>query len=475
MLAGPSSNTRMARRLVILVGAGYLAAQLMLFPRSRGPSWDEAVYLSQVTPGVSAVAFAPSRARGVTFLVAPITAAGGSVATIRLFLILASSAALVGTFLVWAPAIGLAAPVAALLFGSTWLALFYGSEVMPNLWAALLGVAATGALVRRVEGGERWGAPVAATFLGAMALFRPPDALVLFAALALYVVIFRRPSSASLIPLAIGLILGWAPWLIEMSIRFGGPVRALRDAGSLGHVTARGLGRRIAQNLALTNGPVIGPQVHPDVPLAGVVWWGGTVVLALVALVRTRGTWERGYLVCATIAGAAVAAEYLLLVSGLAPRFLLPAYGLLAIPAAAGLVSLWGGGGAARSAAAATVAAVVVLTVWQAGTARRIGRDAADSRAVYEDVGAAIERLAEDRPCLVASAEGYPQVALASGCRGEWLHLTDAASLTRVPGARSGERVFVALPLSEAKLAPSALASSVVPARGGAWAIYEIP
>ncbi len=474
--ADPSTK-RAARRLVILVGAAYLVAQLLLFPRSRGPSWDEAVYLSQVTNGFPAVGFAPSRARGITLLVAPVTASGGSVATVRLFLIVVSAAALVGSFLLWVPAVGLGAPLAAFLFASSWPALFYGSEVMPNLWGALLGVAATGALVRRVEGGERWGAPVAATLLGVTALFRPPDALVLFVGFAMYVVIFRRSSSAVLIPLGVGLAVGWAPWLIEMSVRFGGPVHALRDAGTLGHVTPGGLGDRLAQNLALTDGPTIGPQAHPDVPGGGLVWWGGTVALAVVALVRTRGTRAFGPVLCATLAGAAVAAEYLVFVSGLAPRFLLPAYGLLAIPAAAGVVSLWGGGAAARGAAAIALAAVVLLTVWQAGTAREIAAAAADGRAVYRDVGATVHRLAGGDPCLVASTGGFPQIAFASGCRGEWLHAADAAALNGpLPGSRPGERTFVAFRASEVPSPPiAALDVTEVPSRGGAWVVYELP
>ncbi len=474
--ADPSTK-RAARRLVILVGAVYLVAQLLLFPRSRGPSWDEAVYLSQVTKGVPAVGFAPSRARGITLLVAPVTASGGSLATVRLFLILVSAAALVASFVLWVPALGLGAPLAAFLFASSWPALLYASEVMPNLWAALLGVAATGALVRRVEGGERWGAPVAATLLGVTALFRPADALVLFAGLVLYIVIFRRSSLAVLIPLGVGLAVGWAPWLIEVSARFGGPVQALRDAGTLGHVTAGGLGRRLAQNLALTNGPTIGPEAHPDVPVGGLVWWAGTVALAVVAIVRTRGTKTFGPASCASLAGVAIAVEYLVFVSGLAPRFLLPAYGLLAIPAATGVVSLWGGGAAARGAAAIALVAIVLLTVWQAGTAREIGAAAADGRAVYRDLGDEVHRLAGGEPCLVASTGGFPQIAFASGCRGEWFHAADAALLNSpLPGSRPGERTFVALRTSEMPSPPIAARSvTEVPGGGAPWVIYELP
>jgi hypothetical protein len=71
----------------LAVGTAYLVAQLLLFSPDRAPSWDEAIYLSQVTtPGVHAIAFAPSRARGISLLVAPITVAGGSLPKVRVFL-----------------------------------------------------------------------------------------------------------------------------------------------------------------------------------------------------------------------------------------------------------------------------------------------------------------------------------------------------------------------------------------------------
>ncbi|MGH2580956.1 MAG: hypothetical protein ACRDGP_08945, partial [Actinomycetota bacterium] len=125
-----SRDGRRARRLLVVVGATYLVAQLLLFSSNRAPSWDEAIYLSQVTPGLDAIGFAPSRARGISLLVSPITMAGGSISAVRLFLAALSSVALVGGFLLWVPVLGLGAPVAAFLFASTWVGLFYGSEVM---------------------------------------------------------------------------------------------------------------------------------------------------------------------------------------------------------------------------------------------------------------------------------------------------------------------------------------------------------
>jgi len=466
-----SRDVRMARRLLLAVGAAYLVAQLLLFSPDRAPSWDEAIYLSQVTPGVHAIAFAPSRARGISLLVSPITMAGGSIRAVRLFLAALSSVALVGSFLLWFPAVGLGVPVAAFLFASTWVGLFYGSEVMPNLWAAVLAVAAAGAFVRRVEDGARWGAIGAAVLVGLMALVRPADALVLSGALALYVLLFRRSSRRELVLVGAGLAIGWGAWLFEMSVRFGGPARAIREAAALGHLTALGVGERVLQNLALTNGPTIGPEAHTDVPLAGVLWWGTTAALAGVAVVRTRSP-MRGAVLCAVIGGSALAAEYLVLVSGLAPRFLLPAYALLSLPAATGLLSLLSGGVARRIGGAAAVAVLAGLTAWQVGTARTIGTNAAAARELVASVGDEMRGLAAGHPCVVASPSAFPQLSFASRCAGRGLAGTDAASLAALRGSVSpSERLFVALPTSPPAGSPLA---STPPISVEGWFVFEL-
>jgi hypothetical protein len=466
-----SKEVRMARRLLLAVGATYLVAQLLLFSPDRAPSWDEAIYLSQVTPGVHAIAFAPSRARGISLLVAPITMAGGSVQDVRLFLAALSSVALAASYLLWVPALGLGAPVAAFLFGFTWLGLFYGSEVMPNLWAAILAVATAGALVQRVDDDARWGAIGAAVLVGVMALIRPADALVLSGALALYVLLFRRSSSRALVSLGAGLAVGLGAWLVEMSVRFGGPARALREAAALGHLTALGVGQRMLQNLALTDGPTIGPEAHPHVPLAGVLWWGTTAALTVVAVVRTRPP-RRDAVLCAILAGSALAAAYLVLVAGLAPRFLLPAYALLSLPAAAGSISLLTGGAGGRTVGAAAMAVLAGLTVWQLGMARTIGTSATTARERVASVGGEVRRLAAGRPCVVASAAALPQLAFASRCAGRGLAGTDAASLTALRGSVApGEQLFVALPTSPPAASPLA---SVPASSVEGWFVFEL-
>src|SRR4029453_17367389 len=151
--------------------------------------------------------------------------------------------------------------------------------------------------------------------------------------------------------------------------------------------------------------------------LAGVLWWGTTVALAGVAVVRTRSP-MRGAILCAVLGGSALAAEYLVLVSGLAPRFLLPASALLSLPAATGLLSLLSEGVARRIGGGAALAVLIGLTAWQVGTAGTIGTAAVAARERVAAVGGEVGRLAAGRPCVVASAGAFPQVAFAARCGG---------------------------------------------------------
>lgn len=472
-----ASGGVIAKRLVLLVGAAYLVAQLVLFSPGRAPSWDEAVYLSQVTPGVRPLFFAPSRARGITVLVAPVTELGGSVTAVRLFLVVVSAIALTAASLGWVATIGSAAFPAAFFLGFSWLGLFYGSEVMPNLWAAVLGLAATGVLVRRFGGDlRRRDTALAATLVGLAAIVRPLDAFVLAALLTLAVVLFGPSPRRPPIWLAAAIVLGWVPWLVEMSMRYGDPVAALRAAGSVGHLSIGGVRERLLQNLSLTNGPAIGPELPPHVPLGGVLWWGGVVVLAALGLLRVRNTPAFRPVLTAALTGLALAAEYLVFVAGVAPRFLLPAYALLAVPAAMGLTSLWERRASSRTAGIAAVVAlglIVAWAGWQVGTARRIEATAVASRASARDVGLVLRARAGGDACAFASTGSWPQIAFASGCAGIRLRPGDDGSLGILEELTArGERAFVVL---RDAASPGSLAGAVTPVAGPAgWFVYEL-
>ena len=120
-----------------------------------GLSWDEAVYVSQVSGHAPAAWFDPARARGVPLLVAPVAALTSSVTALRVYLSVACGLGLTVALWTWrrlrpAWVLGLAG----VLFGGLWVAQYYGPQAMPDMWSALGGLAAVGCFLR--GGRRRW-------------------------------------------------------------------------------------------------------------------------------------------------------------------------------------------------------------------------------------------------------------------------------------------------------------------------------
>jgi len=479
----PDSEIAFARRSVILIGLGYLVLQLLLFSLDRPPSWDEAIYLSQVTPGAEPLPFVPSRARGVTFLALPVLQLGGSLSHLRFLLTLGSTATLIAAFRMWAPIVGFGAAAAALLLAGAWPVLFYGSELMPNLWVALLGVAATAVLARRLAGREgRYDELVAGGLVAVAALIRPLDAVVLAAALVLLPIAARRATVSWTLHLGLGLVAGWAPWLVEMTARAGSPGKAFAAAVRLGHTGRLSLFENARQYLALSDGPSIGPVTHPDVPLSGLLWFIGFVILVILGL---RASSRRAFLpslVVATAAGVALATGYVALTDAQAPRFLLPALALLTVPAGLGLATIVDGIGARDGShpvrfAGRAVAAILVIAwaVTQIRIAARVEAGVTSQRASAQRTGLEVRRLAAREPCQVYSEGSFPIVGLAAGCRAAPLGKV-LAGWTRRSARLERDRVRVFLVLHRTRaLAPpddTALLAEV-PSEGAlTWFIY---
>ncbi|HWL90693.1 MAG TPA: hypothetical protein VNP90_04960 [Actinomycetota bacterium] len=473
------SENRLARRLLMVVGLAYLAAQLLAFSIERPPSWDEAIYLSQVTPGAEPLPFVPSRARGITFLAFPILQFGGSLLQLRLFLAAASAAALVWAFRLWIPVIGIGAVAAALLFAGAWPALFYGSELMPNPWMALIGVAATAVLARRLAIHEgRSDELIAGGLVAVAALIRPLDAVVLTAALVLLPIAIRRATVSWSVHLVLGLVAGWVPWLVEMTARFGSPWEAFSAAARLGHTGRWSFFENARQYLALSDGPSIGPVAEPDVPVSGILWLIGFAALVVLGV---RVSDRRGLLpslVVPVASGMALAAEYVVLTDAQAPRFLLPALALLTVPAGLGLVAIVTGtrrGGAPVLSIAAAVAAILVIS-WvavQLGIASRVEAGASRQRASAQRAGREVRVLAAGDPCQVYSEGSFPIVGFTAGCR--------AAPLGKVlerwkdrSDRFDGIRIFLVLHRTEAIAPPDSTALlGEVPSEGElTWFVY---
>ncbi|WP_433456193.1 hypothetical protein ACQPXS_42320 [Streptomyces sp. CA-142005] len=398
------------------VAVVFALAQLLLVRPGMGLGWDEAVYVSQVSPQAPAAFFSAPRARGVSLLVAPVASWSTSTALLRIYLAVLSGLALYLALRAWRglfPVRVLA--LAGALFASLWVTLFYGPQAMPNYWVAVGALAAVACFLRaRADRGDRgalWGLAASAAL---MALMRPMDAV--WVVLPLLALGLARRLWRALAALLAGLAAGSAEWVIEAFADYGGLVRRLSEGseiqGGLGwHLAVvdqlRSLGGR-----ALCR-PCTGDVPHPVVT----VWWFVLpllAVLGLVVAVRARRTTATLLpLACA----ATAAFPYLFMIGYAAPRFLLPAYALLALPVADALMYLLR---APRRPWRPVVAALLCLGLAahlavQLAVLENTVDGATESHGAWSRTATALHRVGVRPPCLLTGDEAIP-VAFYTGC-----------------------------------------------------------
>jgi hypothetical protein len=83
------------------VAAAFTVSQLAFVSQRLGLSWDETVYVSQVSAHAPAAYFDPARSRGIPLLVAPVTLLTSSVRALRIYLSVASGLGLFLALLAW--------------------------------------------------------------------------------------------------------------------------------------------------------------------------------------------------------------------------------------------------------------------------------------------------------------------------------------------------------------------------------------
>ncbi|MFE3637371.1 hypothetical protein [Streptomyces sp. NPDC059168] len=411
-------RTRSARLAPPLaaVAAAFTLAQLLLVRPGMGLGWDETVYVSQVAGHAPAAYFSAPRARGVSLLVAPVATWSSSTVLLRIHLALLSGLALYLALRAWRglfPDRVLA--LAGALFASLWVTLFYGPQAMPNYWVAVGALAAVACFLRaRRDHRDRaalWGLAASGALLAWM---RPMDAV--WVTLPLLAAGLPRGHRRPLAALLAGLAAGALEWVVEAYVGYGGLLRRLADASAI----QGGLGLRVAvvDQLRSLGGralcrPCTGPLPHPLVT----AWWFVLPLaagLGLAIAVRARRTAPTLLpLACAVTA----AFPYLFLIGYAAPRFLLPAYALLAIPVAEALL----GPRTMRPGARRTVAVTLValglaahLAVQLAVLTAVVRRTTADHRE-WSRTASTLHRLGVRAPCLLTGHEAIP-VAYYAGC-----------------------------------------------------------
>ncbi|MFE1753316.1 hypothetical protein ACFW88_22700 [Streptomyces anandii] len=481
------------------VAAAFVLAQLVLVRPGMGLGWDETVYVSQVSPHAPAAFFSAPRARGVPLLVAPIASWSSSTALLRVYLALLSGLGLYLALRVWRglfPSGVLA--LAGALYASLWVTLFYGPQAMPNYWVAIGALVCAGCLLRvRADGstagrtaartrmrtpaggGDRaalWGRDRAALWglvAGAalMAWMRPVDAA--WVALPLLALALYHRAWQALAALLAGLAAGAAEWVIEAYTSYGGLFQRLSDGsaiqGGLGWHFAvvdqlRSLGGR-----ALCR-PCTGALPNPVVT----AWWFVLPLLAAFGLVLAVRARRSGPTLLALACAAMAAFPYLFLIGYAAPRFLLPAYALLAIPVAdalAHLVRTPGGNWRPLALSLVALGLAVHLGAQYAVLAHTVDRTTAD-RVAWDRTAAELHRLGVRPPCLLTGETAIP-IAFYTGC-GSAATSGNNANSTREEIVRTAQRIPVAA-LTTAGGAPPDYARTWPSHRLGDLRLYVAP
>jgi len=408
---------------LVAVGVAFTAAELLFVSPRMGLSWDEAVYVSQVSGHAPAAWFDPARARGVPLLVAPVAALTSSVTALRVYLSVACGLGLTVALWTWRrlrPAWVLA--LAGVLFGGLWVAQYYGPQAMPDMWSALGGLAAVGCFLRGEKAAPAsWGSWGSWVGLGASVAFvtlvRPGDAAYLAVPLVVAAIVVWRSWLRAAVVVG-GLVAGGAEWVVEAYARFGGIASRLHEAGA--EQGGFGLHFALPDELRALNGPTlcrpctVGVR-YPELDL----WWfllPVLVGLAVLAARRTGGPALSSVLLPA-VCGLCVAAQYLFMINYAAPRFLLPAYALLAVPAADGLAFLITGLG--RELRPAMTAAVTCFLVVQLlGQHLVLDHETGGTITFHDDYTRIATALAADGvrpPCLIQGVQYIP-IAFYAGC-----------------------------------------------------------
>lgn len=415
--AGPrtASRARGTRPLAALAVV-FTLAQLALVRPVLGLGWDEIVYVSQVTSHHPAAFFSAPRSRGVSLLVAPIASWSPSVPLLRVYLALLSGIALYLALRCWRGLFPTRVLVTGgALFASLWMTVFYGPQAMPNYWVAIGALISVGCFLRARAGrpspGILWGLAAGGAL---MAWMRPTDAV--YVAVPLLVLALVRRHWRLLLVLAAGLAAGAVPWVIEAYVGHGGLGERLAEASRI----QGGLGWQIAVDDQLRSlggralcRPCTGPMPTPLVTL----WWFALPVLAGLGLVVAARAGRLARTVVPLVCAATAALPYLFMIGYAAPRFLQPAYALLAIPVADALWHLVRTPRGTWRPVAATLVALCLaghLAAQLAVLDGAVSRNT-ESRRDWGRTADALHRLGVRPPCLLTGHEAIP-VGYYTGC-----------------------------------------------------------
>jgi hypothetical protein len=246
-------------------------------------------------------------------------------------------------------------------------------------------------------------------------LVRPGDAVYLAAPLVVAAAAGWR-SWRPVAAIACGLLAGGAEWAIEAYVRFGSMTSRLHAAGA--EQGGFGLHFALPDELRALNGPTLCRPCVIGVRDPGLdLWWLALPLLVTAGIVAARHAGRLATALLPTVCGLCLAAQYLFMINYAAPRFLLPAYALLAIPVADGIA--FAITGVSRDMRPAVTALVACFLIAQLFTQQLVLDHEVDGTVKFHDDYARIVTILAEHgvrpPCLIKGVQYIP-IAFYAGC-----------------------------------------------------------
>ena len=456
--------------LLIGVSVVFLAVQLVVVGVGRASGFDEAIYLSEVMPGAESISWAAHRSMGIVGFIWP-PAQTDSLLAVRTWLAVTSAIGLWLAYRPWTRTIGHGAPLAAAVFASGWGVAFYGSEVYPNLQAALATVAAVGFAVAAGRTG-RWTSLVGLGLsVAVIAAMRPVDVVWVLASLGVLLLVTYRWRGVGIgVVAGLGAALGWVLWVVEAYRRFDGPVQRLRGmSGSTLDVAVTG---RVSSYLDILDGPMAAQASRGYIAPASLVVVGVIAVLTLIGASRRVGDGDLAGVRIAALCAIGVLVPYVVLTDAVYIRFVLSAWGLAAIAFAQGLRRLGGQADGGLATSLLGVAAVAWLG-WQMVLLGGLSAEASQSRQRWSDLSEVIAERVE-RPCYVFVEGDYPAVGINTGCTVGW-YRPDADDAFRHDPAGRAAKGYTVYALTDETDGPAADWPSEPIEQVPGWRLARLP
>jgi hypothetical protein len=398
---------------IVATAAMFAIVSHATLPKHLVPLYDEAVYYSQVSGSPKGV-WVPTRAPGLTYLIAPVAANGASVAQTRDFLMILNAILLAAVMVTWRRFLGWGVVATGVLFSVGWLPRWYGSTLHPNMPSALLSALTVGLWMNS----GLWAHGLFITSASLATLVRPLDAAVALGICLILLLtnrVWRRDPVRWLV-FEIACLLSAAPFVLEANQRFGGVSQRLHDSNLWAPSGWRWNGDDYGSML---DGPSRLPDPSPALDFQGFVWIGILIGACILGLFIARKS-RRKAISVALGSGIAAALPYLVwfgdaATNSVASRFLIPAMLFACIGAGGALVAARSG---IRLVRALTLAVILASVASPLEDSFAVEENAMFDRhiRVTESVATTISALAHGRPCSVAAVYNDVPLSVLTGC-----------------------------------------------------------